>query len=152
MKTKVFLVAMLCTLLFSACEKSELITTPSSATELQTRERQPKMVVTITKTDGSTLNATVSLASANYVSAYYFTATLNPGTNDAQSFNATAMTFSETDNNLSITKSINGVGMVYSDKASASVTIGYGVLNLSIEPGTINTTATSIVGEETDGL
>ena len=150
MKTKVFLVALLCVMLFSACEKSDLITTPS--TELQAREREPIMTVNITKTDGSTVNATVAKASANYVNSSYFTATLNPGTNEAQSFNATAMTFNEANDELKVTKTTGGVSMAYEDKTSASITIGFGVLNLSIQPGNINTTATSIIGDENNGL
>lgn len=150
MKSKVFLVAMLCVMLFSSCEKSDLINVPSNA--LQSREREPIMTVSITKTDGSTVNATLARASAGYVNSSYFTATLNPGTNEAQSFNATAMTFNEANDKLKVIKTTGGVSMEYENKTSASISIGYGALNLSIQPGNINTTANSIVGEDNNGL
>ena len=150
MKTQLFLLAVLCAFLFTSCEKSETITSQSDVSAMS-REKQFNMVVTITKTDNSVVTATVTKASATYVSSSYFTATLNPGTGNSQSYNATAMTFSEPDTKLKITKSSNGgVGVIYEDKSTANISIGSGVLNLSIQPGNISTTATSIVGDEND--
>lgn len=112
----------------------------------------PNMQVAITKLNRDVVTYTSSKVSITYFNTSECKVTINYGQANQQTFSALEATITEPDNQLKVIKNpgINQVSYLY--KNFAKSVISTSTLGVTINPGSISTTATQIIGEEDDQI
>ena len=137
--------------LFSSCNKEESIEQAvSTLAEIRTAN---SLSFAITLTNLSIVYVDGTSFTATHTSGSQFSITVNHSSNSPQTYTAISATITDSDERMELTSNPGFSEVIYEHKASVTIAAdSTNKLNLYINPGNINTTATSFVGEEEDGI
>jgi hypothetical protein len=152
MKHYILLIVTFFAIVLSSCQdQSALSNYPQQDALIRS---SANLALQITSSDRNVIEVNVVDFIATYSSGELLTLVINPGTLDEQTYSALAIEVSHEDAGLKLIKDqATQNEIVYKEKSTAVVTTnGQNALSISINPNTIVTSGTSIVGEEMGGL
>lgn len=107
--------------------------------------------VTLTLENRSEVTFTADKVSATAINDNVFTFVKEPGTFNQQSYQVIGAVVSKSENHLDIKVNPGNNEVPYDDKNQLILSAGSS-MGVQIQSGNINTTATSIIGEDNDGV
>ncbi len=107
--------------------------------------------VTLTLENRSVVSFTADKVSATAINDNVFTFVKEPGTINQQTYQVIGAVVSKSENHLDITVNPGNNSVLYEDKNQLILSAG-SAMGVQIQGGNINTTATSIIGEDNDGV
>ncbi len=107
--------------------------------------------VTLTLENRSVVSFTADKVSATAINDNVFTFVKEPGTINQQTYQVIGATVSKTENHLDVTVNPGSNAVYYEDKNQLILSAG-SAMGVQIQGGNINTTATSIIGEDNEGV
>lgn len=107
--------------------------------------------VTLTLENRSVVSFTADKVSATAINDNVFTFVKEPGTINQQTYQVIGAVVSKSENHLDITVNPGNNSVLYEDKNQLILSAG-SAMGVQIQSGNINTTATSIIGEDNDGV
>ncbi len=150
MRTFYFFISAIAFLMLSSCNDGSTIITTSEYSSLR---EASNMSIAFVTTAQQNVNINTAKITATYLSDHTIEIKTNAGMDDEQIFYSTSFTVSEPNDEIKI---INNPGLsqvVYFNKNSLSATTNeQASITATILNGAINTSATSIIIEESDSL
>ena len=107
--------------------------------------------VTLTLENRSVVSFTADKVSATAINDNVFTFVKEPGTLNQQTYQVIGAVVSKSENHLDITVNPGNNSVLYEDKNQLILSAG-SAMGVQIQGGNINTTATSIIGEDNEGV
>lgn len=119
--------------------------------DLVAATEESNLSITITLADKSVVSFAADKISATAVNDNVFTFVKEPGTLNQQSYQVTNAVVVKTENHLDVTVNPGNNSVLYEDKNQLILSAG-SAMGVQIQSGNINTTATSIIGEDNEGV